>query len=238
MQIVLLRIGIDTGCGGTHGPLFEDGTFEYIPIPDRFRVDSRTYGTTTGRHGRKLIEYFPPRLCDRMKDQRIHFDPEFETFTYGDPTPLKARLRTLQEGDLLVFYAGLKGLNSRTTAGLYIVGFFSVLSAGLAMKFSESERKSHFARNFHVRHRIVFEDQKDRLVLVKGDERKSRLLKKAVRLSSVGEDRSGRPIHVLSQHMQQVFGHFGGRTAIQRCPPRWVEPQFVDRAARFVRSLR
>jgi hypothetical protein len=31
MQIILLRVGIDTGSGGIHGPLFSDGSFEYIP---------------------------------------------------------------------------------------------------------------------------------------------------------------------------------------------------------------
>ena len=52
MQVVLLRVGIDTGSGGIHGPLFSDGSFEYIPIPDSFRgkgVDKRTYGNTRGR---------------------------------------------------------------------------------------------------------------------------------------------------------------------------------------------
>ena len=37
MQVVLLRVGIDTGSGGIHGPLFADGSFEYIPIPDGFK---------------------------------------------------------------------------------------------------------------------------------------------------------------------------------------------------------
>ena len=46
MKIVMLRVGIDTGSGGMHGPLFQDGTFEYIPIPDGFRKDERTYGVT------------------------------------------------------------------------------------------------------------------------------------------------------------------------------------------------
>ena len=31
MKTVLIRVGIDSGCGGIQGPLFQDGTFEYIP---------------------------------------------------------------------------------------------------------------------------------------------------------------------------------------------------------------
>ena len=64
MNVVLLRIGIDTGSGGIHGPLFADGTFEYIPIPDGHAIDERTYGNTAGRHGRNLIDYFPLSMRD------------------------------------------------------------------------------------------------------------------------------------------------------------------------------
>ena len=77
----------------------------------------------------------------------------------------------------------------------------------------------------------------DRLVLVKGNTR-SRLLKKAVRISSVGMDRSGRPLKKLAPEMQQVFGDFAGKTSIQRSPPRWVVPEFTQRAAQFVLALR
>ena len=34
MNVVLLRVGIDTGSGGIHSPLFQDGSFELVPIPD------------------------------------------------------------------------------------------------------------------------------------------------------------------------------------------------------------
>lgn len=241
MRVVLIRIGVDKGAGEIHGPLFKDGTFEYIPIPDRFRgtgVDTRTYGTTKGKKGIPLIEYFPSRLRDKYRNQPIHFDPEFETFTYGDPNMLKARLRFLEKGDLLVFYAGLEGWDFNRDPALYIIGFFSVLCADLATSFSQLVRREHFSKNFHVRHRVVFEDQQGRLVLVKGDSAKSRLLQKAVLISCPGEDCNGRPIHILSPDMQKIFGDFHGRTSIQRSPPRWVLPESVRTAADFVTSLR
>ena len=94
-----------------------------------------------------------------------------------------------------------------------------------------------FQNNFHVMHGDVFEDQKDRLVLVKGNAN-GRLLKKAVRISSVGTDRSGRPLHRLAPEMQKVFGGFDGNTSIQRSRPRWVAPGFTRRAERLVLALR
>ncbi len=235
MNVVLLRIGIDTGSGGIHGPLFVDGTFEYIPIPDGQAADGRTYGNSAGRHGRKLIDYFPASMRNRMVNQPMHVDPEFETFTYGDPKTPKAGLRHLQPGDLLVFYCGLQGWDVVSNPALYLMGFFEVARAGRASQFTKAELDRLFSRNFHVRHRRVLNRQKESLVLVKGTD-SSRLLNKAIRLSSDGKDRAGKPLKVLSPAMRKVFGDFGGKVSIQRSPPRWVEPEFTETAATFVRS--
>jgi hypothetical protein len=240
MQVVLLRVGIDTGSGGIHGPLFADGTFEYIPIPDSFKgkgVDTRTYGNTLGKKGQKLVDFFPESRRGKVCNQSIHFDPEFETFTYGDPTSPKARLRELQEGSLLVFYAGLEGWDFNCSPALYIIGFFEVARAGKVSSFKALELDEMFRNNFHVMHREVFEDQKERLVLVKGSPN-SRLLTKAVRISLLGKDKKGHPLQRLSPEMQAVFGEFGGNTSIQRSPPRWVAPEFIQRAVQFVSALR
>ena len=236
MKVVLLRVGIDTGSGGIVGPLFSDDSFEFIPIPDGWRIDARTYGNTRGRHGKLLSDYFSVGMRERMRQRPMHVDPEFETFTYGDPTKPKARLRELTGGDILVFYAGLKGYDCARAPALYIVGYFEVAEAGRAADLGEGTVAALFAANFHVMHPKVFADQRDRLVVVKGSPA-SRLLERAVRISEVGADKSGRHIHVLSRKMREVFGDFGGHVAIQRSPPRWVEPPFADRAATFVRSL-
>jgi len=236
MNVVLLRIGIDTGSGGIHGPLFADGTFEYIPIPDGQDADERTYGNTVGRRGRGLVEYFPKPRRARMADQPMHVDPEFETFTYGDPTSPKAGLRHLRRGDLLAFYCGLQGCGFASDPALYLIGFFEVERAGRATEFTNTELKHLFSRNFHVRHSRVFERQQESLVLVKGTAN-SRLLHKAVQISVYGRNRAGKLLKVLSPEMRRIFGDFDGKVSIQRSPPRWVAPDFTAKAADFVRSL-
>jgi hypothetical protein len=133
MKVALLRIGIDTGSGGIHGPLFQDGSFDYIPIPDGFGgvgVDQRTYGNTISQKRRKLVDYFPASRRLEMANRAIHFDPEFATFTYGDPTPPKAGLRRLENGDMLIFYCGLKGWDFDSEPALYLMGYFEVLVVG------------------------------------------------------------------------------------------------------------
>jgi Nucleotide modification associated domain 3 len=236
-QVVLLRVGIDSGRGGIQGPLLKDGSFEFIPIDDRRGDSQQTYGNTRGVHGRRLIEYFPERLRDRLLDQPIHFDPEFKTFTYGDPTVSKRGLLRLQPGSLLVFYAGLEKWPEKTDAGLYIIAYFEVTKVGLATGFSQTELEKEFGENFHVHHKNVLERQKSKLVLVKGG-KGSRLLKKAQLISSIGQDRNGQPLKVLAPAMRKIFGDFDGHVSIQRSPPRWVKPAFVERAVEFVRSLK
>lgn len=236
MKIAMLRIGIDAGSGGIQGPLFRDGSFEYVPIPDGFGIDERTYGNTIGLKGVPLAEYFPRHRQAAMRSQSLHFDPEFATFTYGDPTSPKAGLRHLAAGDLLVFYCGLEGWDHRSDPALYLMGFFEVHTAGRATDRYDSETRRLFQNNFHVRHERVFQQQRTDLILVKGSER-SRLLRHAVRISVMGQDRSGKPLKVLSEDMQRVFGRFDGKLSFQRSPTRWVEPDYVSRAADFVRSL-
>ena len=219
------------------GPIFRDGTFDYVPIPDSRNIDNRTYGNTQGRKGRPLAEYFPPSRREKMSRCSIHFDPECSTFTYGDPTHPKKSLRKLQKGDLLVFYAGLEGWGFNSPPALYVIGYFEVEMAGIASDFeSDGYVRDHFGENFHVRHEAIYQRQKKELVLVKGS-RDSRLLQRAVLISAVGHDVDGRDLKVLSRDKLGIFGDFGGRISIQRSPPRWIDLRFVKKSAGFVRSL-
>lgn len=236
MKVAMLRIAIDTGMGGIHGPLFQDGSFEYIPIPDGFGIDERAYGNTMGLKGRNLVDYFPKSRQAKMSHQSIHVDPEFTTFTYGDPTPPKAGLRHLEKGDILIFYCGLEGWDFKSEPALYLMGYFEIIAAGKADKFSSTEVKNLFGANFHVRHQQIYEQQKNKLVLIKGGEG-SRLLKKAVKISTIGQDRTGKPLKVLSPEMQKIFGNFNGRISFQRSPTRWVDLAYVAQAVEFIRSL-
>jgi Nucleotide modification associated domain 3 len=241
-QVVLLRVGIDAGCGGIQGPLFKDGSFDFVCIPDNKGVSVHTYGNMMGRSGTAHVSYFTESRRKLMVKQTVHVDPEWETFAYGDPTPPKRSLRHLKPGDFLVFYCGLQewdaegGWNGERRPALYLAGYFEVALAGMAGDFDKKVLKTEFVRNFHVRYPAVFKQQKDDLVLVKGGPG-SRMLQKAHQISTEGKDRAGKPLKVLSPRMQKVFGDFGGHVSIQRSPPRWADPGFVDRAVRYVTEL-
>src|SRR5262249_52998570 len=161
----LLRVGIDSGCGGIQGPLFEDGTFEFVCIPDNWGVSRHTYGNMIGSNGKPLIGYFPQSRRQAMAAQTVHLDPEWDTFTYGDPTTPKRSLRQLQPGDFLVFYCGLQrwdskaGWNRDHRPALYLAGYFEVAIAGMAADFDKKVLKGEFRQNFHVRYPAVFKEQ-------------------------------------------------------------------------------
>lgn len=241
-RVVLLRVGIDAGCGGIQGPLFEDGSFDFVCIPDNKGVSVHTYGNMVGRGGKPLTGYFAEAHRKVMAEQHVHVDPEWETFTYGDPTPPKRSLRNLKPGDLLVFYCGLQkwdadgGWNRDHQPALYLAGYFEVALAGMAGEFEQKVLTTEFSRNFHVRYPAVFRQQEDDLVLVKGGSG-SRMFQKAHQISAAGRDRAGKPLKVLSPRMQKVFGDFGGHISIQRSPPRWVDGAFVDGAVGYLKNL-
>jgi hypothetical protein len=116
------------------------------------------------------------------------------------------------------------------------MGYFQIECAGKISDLKGKDVKRLFVNNFHVKHKKVFEQQKDRLVLVKGNSN-SRLLKKAVKISTYSRDRSGKRFKVLSPESQKIFGDFGGKISIQRCPPRWVDDLFVHRTVDYLVSL-
>jgi hypothetical protein len=171
-----------------------------------------------------------------MATQPVHVDPEFTTFTYGDPATPKRGLRKLVQGDLLVFYAGLQGFQCRIPPGLYLIGYFEVETAGLANTFTSAEISAHFSQNFHVRHSSLFNQQVNQLVLVKGGQG-SRLFQKAHLFSQTVSENAKPPLKVISTAMRNVFGHFRNRYSFQRSPTRWVDPAYVKSAADFVRGL-
>jgi hypothetical protein len=223
-RILFLRIGIDTGCGQALGPLFPDGAFEYVPIPERDEeVGSRglRYGAIPARSGGSLARFVPRRF----RDGYAHYDPEFDTFTYGDPARNKgAQLLRLGPGDLLVFYAGLTPTGFSGHDALYVIGYFSV-SAAHAVPDGPSwppAGLAHLGHNAHLRRARLDPG----LVIVEGNPAHSRLLARAAPLSD--EARNVLP------HLVGVLG-FGG--SVKRAVGRWVPVDHLRPAAEWLLGL-
>jgi hypothetical protein len=207
--ILLLRVGIDSGCGGTLGPIFPDGTFEYVPIPESPQyVSPRSmyYRDLAARHGGTLAQYVPPRY----REAAAHYDPEFETFTYGDPTRNKrGQLLRLDDGDFLIFYAGLRPVGSHSASRLYIIGYFTVASVESVLPAHPwpPTDASHFQGNAHLRRNRP----DDGLVVVCGHAQTSKLLDRAIAISD--ETQRATP---------EIENRLGIRGSLMRAIGRWV----------------
>ena len=238
MKIAMLRVGIDSGTGGIQGPLFQDGSFEYLPIMGR--RNKYTYGNTLGTHGSPLSKFFPINKQKSIAKKYLHNDPEFETFTYGDPTSPKRGLRNLESGDMLIFYCGLQGWDFESKPALYLIGYFIIQEAdyawNLIYKLGLEKFHTLFAKNFHVRVFNQWINDNPSLILVKGNSY-SRFLSKAILLSTEGHDITGHLLKVISPNMQQIFGNFNGKISFQRSPTRWVNLAYVNKAAKFMKTL-
>ena len=126
----------NVGANASHrfaGPVFDDGAFEFLPIPEDRQLPAGVgvrYSDLQSHNesGRDLQPYVPPRLWDGT----THNDPEFETFTYGDncgTSPRAASLKRVEPGDLLLFLARLeRWTDGKATGafGFYLVAYLEI----------------------------------------------------------------------------------------------------------------
>jgi hypothetical protein len=231
MKALLLRVGIDKGRGGTLGPIFDDGSFEFVPIPEQLPSSgAATYNDRIGRFGKRLSTYVPLGI----KNAPMHEDPEFITNTYGDQTIKRYYLLKLSKGDLLAFYAGLRPFaTDRFKEALYIIGYFSVKRVINFNNLSNVEReglRQRCGNNAHIKRRGTL----DNLVVVVGD-KNSGLLKTALLISEKKANKAGRLTDALSSEMEKLLGISG---FIQRSiPPRFVlEARNVENLVRRLAS--
>lgn len=156
MRIYLANVGSNSS-HGAFSPIFDDGAFEFVPIPVRMDRDEGLwpgavlYRDLRSHHdpGRDLLQYVSPNL----HDWPCHNDPEFATFTYGDypDNGRAAGLTNLERGDALLFLARLEGWagGQRTGhAGFYLIGGLAVEYAGYVHRHSPQWLR--FANNDHA----------------------------------------------------------------------------------------
>ena len=202
MKAMLLRVGIDKGTDGALAPIFEDGSFEFIPISegDNNSKEEKTYENTIGRSGKSFSYYLP----NKIKNRKLHFDPEFDTCTYGDLAPKRCYINRLNKGDLLVFYAGLIPYqNQKYAPGLYIIGYFTIDTV-IDLK---NMTKDEIAKCYHCypnnAHLKRSDDPSD-TIIVNGDKRKSNLLDKGILISQKKPDKNGRPYYAVSKRWRPI----------------------------------
>lgn len=219
MKAMLLRVGIDKSSDGVLAPVFPDGSFEYIPLSetDTKSGENRTYHDLIGKKGKPLSIYLPKVVVNR----KVHLDPEFTTFTYGDVGRKAGYLLKLEPGDMLVFYAGLTPCaESQHPEALYIIGYFTVNEV-LDFKNSSITEIQKIQKQYPDNSHPKRESGLGEMVLVVGDPEKSKLLEKGILISHKRLNKIGRNYHAVSLQMEELLGIQG---SIQRSiPPRIID---------------
>jgi len=228
---LLLRVGIDTGSGGCAAPIFEDNSFEFIPIPEISATsEKRVYINMVGRNGNKIVDLVP----NKIKYSHPHYDPEFETFTYGDPTKIKRnQLSELIPGDLQIFYAGLKREASEDKSRLFVIGYFDVEEIYDFQKIQKPNYDSVFRmmpNNAHSKIyfglkklNVAFSDED--LVIVRGKSKSSKLVMKPLLLGD-GNNK-------ILPELEPIFGYDG---SLQRAVGHWIRGEYTHKVEKWLEN--
>ena len=187
MAAIALNVAANTNEPGFRGPVFPDGRFEYIPIPESEPTTGQvpTYGD--------LADHLDTAIPERIADKPVHLDPEFpsypfcEQYTYGDDHGVKAGpLAELSAGDYVFFYATLSVTGDRAWLppewGVFVIGQFRLACDPLEPDSDEGvpdDARDTFRNNAHVKR-----DPFDARVLLAGDPAESRLYNRATPLST------------------------------------------------------
>ncbi len=186
-RCVAVNVGANTNQPGFRGPIYADGSFEFVPIPE-----TEPTAVTVPTYADLPVSIEIP---EELRDVPVHLDPEFaeyaagDRYTYGDPYGVKAQpLRSLERGDSVCFYATLSthsGSHAREWIaddwGAYLIGRFELARDpihGDDYASLPADVKERFATNAHVK-RETF----DAAVLLEGTQSGSRLYESAVPLS-------------------------------------------------------
>jgi len=129
MKGLLVRVGADQSVygGSWNGPVdSHTRDFVYVPIPDDgpFHPGLATPYLLVASHlGGKW-----PSLPSYLAGRDMHLDPDFSWLTYGDQGQQRAvQINTkVGQGDLLVFYAGLRDIHPNQQLVYAIIGLFVI----------------------------------------------------------------------------------------------------------------
>jgi Nucleotide modification associated domain 3 len=219
VKALLLPVGLDKQSAGAYGPIFEDGSFEYIPKPaDNESAARVTYNKRLGRKRLPLAVYLPRTL----KNAAIDENPDFEACRYDVAPSLRVFLSPLQSGDLLVFYAGLQPFHTDVyRTGLYIIGYFTAKDVVAFRDHSQVEEP-------RSSNQIVHSDGKSSdtlgVTLVVGNDEYSKLLDAALPLANyvVNRDKGAGATFTSSDEMVELIGLPG---TINYNSPMWIVGQ-------------
>lgn len=159
MDGILVRVGVDQAFGDWNAPVDPaTNDYVYVPIPEsktqKFKNGlSRSFQEAIPAlhnfctsHNLKIDDIgFPEELLERY----MHLDPDFSSLTYGDVGSRRGKgISALKNGDVLVFYAGLRPIKKYKDKLLYALVGVLVIEDIVQAQYVPLERHGE---NAHTR---------------------------------------------------------------------------------------
>ena len=175
----------NVGSNASHrfcSPVFSDGTFEFIPIPEDQALPEEhaiTFKNLRSFYNQtlRLTNYIPQRFWDWT----AHNDPEFRTFTYGDNCEINSRassLKSISKGDFLFFIARLQRWENNIPTnefGFYLIGFLEIEEVlKEVIEHPDNAILQRFKENAHIRRGLGYPNLWDRFWIFRGSKKSRR----------------------------------------------------------------
>lgn len=212
MEEKIKLIGINVGSGkkdpfGRGNFESKTGKFSYIPLNE---TESQKISFT-------YKDLNIPNLKGNL-DEKCHYDPEFNSFTYGHVKrgfgdDILYNPRLLYETKVyLFFYATLNIDNNPNKWGIFIIGFFEIEKIINVKNFSSDEifALNEFKNNAHLKREIPAVD-----LLIKGNNN-SRLFTQAILLSEENNPNK------INSKFSELITTSSGKKIINKGWHRWI----------------
>lgn len=159
MKAILVRIGVDQAYGSWNAPLDPDsGQFVYVPIPEKAGTQFQPGLERPYTEVLPVLTRFSEERALRLNDDLgfptelstalMHLDPDFNHLTYGDRGDRRGvEIKALGEGDLIVFYAGLRSIRRSRWLTYALIGLYVVDHIVMALDVSPT----YWNKNAHTR---------------------------------------------------------------------------------------
>jgi hypothetical protein len=130
VRACLVNVGVNCRHGALRSPIFKNDEFEFVPIPED-KCFSRCCEIQKYKDMKNFTKIpFSEFIPEHRLESRVHNDPEFVTFTYGDYPDQKGRIQLskLKPGDYIAFWARLVYFHNRKfgNADLYFIGALKI----------------------------------------------------------------------------------------------------------------
>lgn len=155
-RIILSRKGFDSKAGGTASPIFSDGSFFSIPIPQKDKSPTRYQDLNfNGMSGTKILQEASVKSV--LPHDYCHYDPllseKIGIFGQADGTQTELKNNNVGSGDLFLFFGWFKQFSKKGDDLHHLFGWLQIDDI-----IEGSDNIKRFLNKVNIKHPHGYED--------------------------------------------------------------------------------